>query len=196
MQNYSDTGVDDVVDMLSQCQPDAILYGCTSATLAQGNAYDHDFRDRIEERTSIPAITAASGLMFALEQLNVGSFAFTSPYVSSLNDLAIKFLEYGSRSCVNRRDAGRPWHNHDIATTTPDKIVEMGLDANTDDADAIIISCTDFRAAEAVPELEKKTGKPVITSNQAMLVWALSKFGISDGTSEIYSHCLAKKVLG
>jgi maleate cis-trans isomerase len=35
-----------------------------------------------------------------------------------------------------------------------------------------MISCTDFATLEAVPELERALGKPVVTSNQATF-WAV-----------------------
>jgi maleate cis-trans isomerase len=39
------------------------------------------------------------------------------------------------------------------------------------DADALLCSCTAWRSVEAVAELERRTGKPVVTSNQAC-IWA------------------------
>ena len=39
------------------------------------------------------------------------------------------------------------------------------------EADALLCSCTAWRSVEAVAELERRTGKPVVTSNQAS-IWA------------------------
>ena len=39
------------------------------------------------------------------------------------------------------------------------------------EADALLCSCTAWRSVEAVAELERCTGKPVVSSNQAS-IWA------------------------
>ena len=46
-----------------------------------------------------------------------------------------------------------------------------------DDADAYFISCTAIRAAEAIEPLERDLGKPVVTSNQAMVWHSLKPAG-------------------
>ena len=49
--------------------------------------------------------------------------------------------------------------------------MELGARLLADDtgAEALFISCTATRAAEVVERLEALTGRPVITSNQAMI---------------------------
>ncbi len=39
------------------------------------------------------------------------------------------------------------------------------------EADALLCSCTAWRSLEAVAELERRTSKPVVSSNQAS-IWA------------------------
>ena len=48
-------------------------------------------------------------------------------------------------------------------------MVELGLEADSQEAEAIVLSCTDMRSVEAIEELEEKLGKPVVTSNQALM---------------------------
>jgi maleate isomerase len=47
-------------------------------------------------------------------------------------------------------------------------------------ADAYFISCTAVRSADVIDALEEELGKPVLTSNQAMLWRALRESGIED----------------
>ena len=44
--------------------------------------------------------------------------------------------------------------------------------------EAIVISCTDYRALEAVPAIEARLGKPVVTSNQAQMYVCLTRLGL------------------
>jgi len=195
MQNYSDSAWEETVDQLVHCRSDLLLYGCTSATLAQGPEFDEDFRQRIEQRTSIPAITAASALIEALTDLGIKNFGFTSPYVASLNDYAVSFIEAYKFNCVNRLDTPTPLSNNGVAALTPKQIFEMALAVNNDEAEAIVLSCTDMRATEAIVEIEAALGKPVITSNQAMMHASLKRLGIGHHESPIRDHLLARQFL-
>ncbi|MEM0944905.1 MAG: ectoine utilization protein EutA, partial [Pseudomonadota bacterium] len=46
--------------------------------------------------------------------------------------------------------------------------------ADAREAEALVLSCTDMRSVEAAAALEARTGKPVITSNGAMMDAALT----------------------
>ncbi|MFA9421492.1 MAG: hypothetical protein ACERLB_15185 [Gammaproteobacteria bacterium] len=54
----------------------------------------------------------------------------------------------------------------------------MGLKADHPDADVLIIACTDYRALEAIPALELALGKPVVTSNSALMYCCLKRLEI------------------
>lgn len=193
MQGYSDSTPDAVIEDLRLCHSDILLYGCTSATLAQGPAYDARFRARIEALAGVPAVTAASALVEVLQGLGVERFAFTSPYVATLNDLALAYLESFDMACVARRDAPEPMSNEAVAAATPDEIIAIAKALDTDAAEAIVISCTDYRATEAIPALEAALAKPVVTSNQATLLVGLKRLGIDLGDSPLGQH-LATRV--
>ena len=47
-------------------------------------------------------------------------------------------------------------------------------------ADALLCSCTAWRSVEAVEALERRTGKPVVTSNQATIWMALGAIGVTE----------------
>ncbi len=188
MRQYSDTPVDDIVASLAHCRADFIIYGCTSATLAQGPAYDRAFRANIERIAGVPAVTAAAALVQVLQALDIERFAFTSPYVASLNDLAVDFLEASGMRCVRRVDAPEPLGNEAVGDMRPEEIIATALGADHPRAQALVISCTDYRATEAIDELETRLGKPVITSNQASMLVALRRLGIDPGDSPLASQ--------
>ena len=52
-------------------------------------------------------------------------------------------------------------------------IVAAGIRATAAGADALFISCTALRASEAVERIEQAIGRPVVTSNQAVVWHAL-----------------------
>jgi maleate cis-trans isomerase len=192
MQRYSEASVDEVIDGLKACKPNVVLYGCTSATLARGPAFDEEFRSKIEARASVPAVTAASALIEALRDLGVERLAFSSPYVASLNDYAVSFLEAVGFRCVGRADTKSPLGNDEVAALTPEDVMALAEEADRPEAEAIVLSCTDMRAAEAVLEIERRLAKPVVTSNQAMMHAALKRLGIAHRESVIGQHRLGR----
>ena len=70
---------------------------------------------------------------------------------------------------------GQNLGNYSQGEMTPDQVVELGIRADSPQAEAIVLSCTDMRAVEATEKLESILGKPVISSNQALMRWAITK---------------------
>jgi len=99
----------------------------------------------------------------------VKKIGFSSPYVEQLNQEAIDFLAQCGFETVSSAYVGSDLGNYGQGELTPDRVIELGLEADSDEAEAIVMSCTDMRAVEAIGELEEKLGKPVVTSNQALM---------------------------
>ncbi|MGB2408850.1 MAG: Asp/Glu racemase, partial [Paracoccaceae bacterium] len=59
-------------------------------------------------------------------------------------------------------------------------IFNLGLAADHSEAKALVLSCTDMRSVEIINRLEQAVGKPVISSNQAMMFQAMQLAGIED----------------
>ena len=62
----------------------------------------------------------------------------------------------------------------------PDHAYGAARDANRPEADAVIISCTNFRSLEVIEKLEQELGKPVISSNTASMWKLLQLAGVKD----------------
>ena len=169
MRQMSLASLDSVMTLLGATRPDAILYGCTSATLAHGPKFDREFADQISAMVGKPAITAAGALVLALQTLGVKKIGFSSPYVEQLNQEAIEFLGQSGFETVSSAYVGEDLGNYGQGELTPEKVIELGLEADSDSAETIVLSCTDMRAVEVIDTLEQKLGKPVVTSNQALM---------------------------
>jgi maleate isomerase/arylmalonate decarboxylase len=155
--------------LLAGVRPDAILYGCTSATLTHGLAFDRDLAARITALTGAVSITAAGALVTALSALGAHKIGFASPYVAGINDMAIGFLADAGVETVARHDVTEVLDNDGQGALTPEDVFAMGLKADHPQADALVLSCTDMRSVETIARLEQALGKPVVTSNQAMI---------------------------
>ena len=178
MRRFARAGLGDVLPLIMAARPDILLYGCTSATLSCGPSMDRDFRRTIEAAGGVPAVTAAGALVDALKQLEARRVAFASPYTKALNQEGATFLNGAGFDVVNTADIGDDLGSYGQSDLSPDQVLDLGLRANHTDADAIVLSCTDMRAVEIIDELERFTGRAVITSNQALVHTALVRLGL------------------
>ncbi|MEM7342846.1 MAG: Asp/Glu racemase [Chloroflexota bacterium] len=192
MRQFALASLDEVVTSLAAAQPDVLLYGCTSATLAHGPTFDRQFAQQMTDMTGKPAVTAAGALVFALETLRIRNIAFSSPYVEQLNQEAIEFLGQCGVETVSSAYVGEDLGNYGQSALTPDRVVALGIEADSDEAEALVLSCTDMRAVEAIDALEQTLGKPVITSNQALMFAAAKALDLSQDevvkTGQLFDH--------
>lgn len=178
MRRFALASLDEVVAGLAAARPDIVLYGCTSATLAHGPDFDRDFCRRIEAIAGVPAVTAAGALVEALAALGATRVGFCSPYVESLNAEALAFLSACGIECLTSAYVGADLGNYGQGALTPPEICALALRADHADAEAIVMSCTDMRSVEALPDVEARLGKPVVASNQALMHAALTRLGL------------------
>ena len=155
--------------LLAGVKPDVIMYGCTSATLTHGPEFDLELSCKVLNNWNIPTVTAAGSLIYALKTLKIDKIGFASPYVENINKDAIEFLKRSGIQTVSSAHVDDELDNYGQGNLTPEQVCELARNANSDQAQAIVLSCTDMRAVEVVNQLELELNKPAITSNQAML---------------------------
>lgn len=180
MAGLAQSDMDDAIRLIAGVRPDVVLYGCTSATLSLGPSFDQTLAAKIKRKSGATCITAAGALVNALNTLNVSDIAFASPYVAALNDDAISFLNSQGFNSVSRFDYPVDLGNYGQGELQPDQIMELAIEADSPQAQAIVLSCTDLRAAEIIKPLEAQSGKPVITSNQAMVFASMQALALRE----------------
>ena len=112
--------------------------------------------------------------------LGAKRIGFASPYVPAINDMAIGFLGKLGFETVQRSEVTDTLDNTGQGALGPEAVFQLGLAADHLDADALVLSCTDMRSVETLARLEDEVGKPVISSNQAMLFQALHLLGMTE----------------
>ena len=151
---------------------DALVYACTAASVVLGNDTVAGHMNNAKPNT--PCITPSSAAFDAFRALNVGKISVLTPYTNDVTDSLVTYFsdngpEVMNASCLGLTD------DRDMARVSHKSIIEAGVASMETDAEALFISCTAVRAAECVVELENRIGKPVVTSNQAM-VWRCLRY--------------------
>jgi len=91
-----------------------------------------------------------------------------SPYAAWLNDRVRTYLEADGFEVVAIQGLGTEAHS----TITLERVEALAAEVNRPEAEAIFISCSNFRTLEIIEALEDRFAKPVVTSN-ASSMWKM-----------------------
>ncbi len=180
MQGLGAADMGPELEMIAGVRPDVVFYGCTSATLTHGTGFDRELAARIRRDTGAATVTAAGALVHALQAVGARRIGFASPYVPAINDMAIEFLGSEGIKTVARSELDEALDNDGQGALTPKRVFDLGRAADHPEAGAVVLSCTDMRSVETLEALERALGKPVISSNQAMMLQGMQMAGIAD----------------
>jgi len=167
------------IRQLSSVFPHAIAYGCTASSIVQGLDYDAHLRHEIEHEFNVPATTAAHAIVTGLRTVGAKSVSIVSPYTKEVDEAEHHYFEsagfkvYGG-AFLSIADGFL------LAEPEPETLFELGVRGMDQRADALVISCLNTRSHTVIDDLEKRLGKPVITSTQATLWHALRIAGVED----------------
>lgn len=153
---------------------DVLVYGCTSGTVANGEA---EIIKRLQARgADIPCTTPITAAKAAFAAFGARRVSVLTPYLKSVNQEMLAFFEDNGLEVINMVGFGLADDN-DMTAVTPRSIEKAAFQVCHADADLLFISCTALRAAQAVYSLENILNKPVVTSNQAIMWHALELIG-------------------
>mmetsp|Transcript_29596 Transcript_29596/g.58425 ORF Transcript_29596/g.58425 Transcript_29596/m.58425 type:complete len:148 (-) Transcript_29596:11-454(-) len=131
MQGLGAADLEEPLKLLLGVKPDVVVYGCTSATLTHGPAFDRALADRIATKSGAKTVTAAGALVHALTALGVTRIGFASPYVPTINDMAVGFLAEMGFETLSRAEVDGALGNHEQGALGPDAVYALGLRADS-----------------------------------------------------------------
>ena len=157
---------------------DVIAFGCTSAAMAIGEA--GVFAKIHEARPGVVCTTPVTAAFAAFRALRARRIGVLTPYRADVNRIVADYIRargfqvpvFGS---FNEENDGL------VSRISPPSI-KAGIEAICKAApvDAVFVSCTSVRLAEAAAAIERECGVPVTSSNHAMAWHSLRLAGIGD----------------
>jgi len=158
----------DEASYLKDLNPDAVTFNCTGASVAYGvNGHRH-LAERMSQELGIPSSNTMVAIKRALEKTGARKIVHVCPFAGifaqeekgSLEAAGINVLDSVGLNFVDAREA---------ALMDPEKLASIAMRYAIPGMDAILLSCANVRAFEAVEMLEQALKVPVLTSNQAVL---------------------------
>lgn len=162
------------VEELSPVSPRAGVYVCASGSFVDGIAGEALLREQFAVSGVESAVTTSGALLDALAYLDVRTVAVATPYVDNLATRLLDFLGEAGHITVGGAHLGL---TGDIWRVSYDDVIRLVLEADSPEAEAIFVSCTNVPTYDVIAPLEAKLGKPVLTANQVTMWAAMRALG-------------------
>lgn len=166
----------------ASCGADAIAYCCTASSVIGGPEYDRRLVHEMTEAAGVPAVTVTESILAGLRVLGAGKVVIASPYTEDIDAAEVTFFTQAGLTVVAShgmgiRDSVR------LNEPEPGEIYRFARAAWDPAAEALVLTCANFRSHYAAAALEADLGVPVVTSTQAPLWRVLRLAGVKDPIS-------------
>jgi len=156
--------------LLSDCHPDVIVFHCTDTSMTQGPQGEGRILDIVRDATGVEAMATSRLVLEALQKLGMKKLVLLTPYKS--NKAVIDYLTAAGVTVV--ADVALGLQAKEFGSITPQQWAKLAKENDRPEADGIFLSCTNTTQIEAIADIERMLGKPVVNSNQAVL-WGCMK---------------------
>lgn len=170
----------DVAPYLVDADVDVVAYMCAASSFLLGPDGNRQLADDISTACGgRPAFTASQAMTDALRAVGAGRVQVLSPHPPDIAEYLRSYLVGDGFDVVRLTalDMGLRAINSQYPGDVYRAVRHMGV---SDDAEALFIAATNFRAMDVLEPLEADLGIPVITSNQVCLWAGLRALGVED----------------
>ena len=154
-------------DILPDQKLDCVAYGCTSGTIAAG--YQSVF-DRVNlAKPNTKVTTPITSAINALKILKIKKLSIFTPYTDEINQSVINYFTKENIE-ITQLTYFDIASDLDIGKVDPEHLFDVLTKIDLSNSDALFVSCTALPVLSIIKDLEKKTGKIGLSSNQT-LIW-------------------------
>jgi maleate isomerase len=149
----------------------AVAHASTTTGYVLGHRGEAALVERLSQRFGVPAVAGCAAAAAALRTNGVGRAQLVHPpwFDDEFDPLGVAYFRDHGIDAVATRATGLP---ENPARIRPQHVIDWVEEHIEDQAEAVFLAGNGFRTAEAVDELELRTGRLVLAANQAML-WGI-----------------------
>jgi len=167
------------VETIAATGVDVIAYCDMVTTFIMEQGWNEAATARIGNDTGIAAISAWTSLRDALAALGIRRFALGTPYPAAIHAIARPFFEQRNYTIVSDATLDVV-ATSEVPTIGRARLEPFIASLNLSGAEAIVLLATDLPTFGLIADIERATGLPVVTSNQALLWSAMRTLGLKD----------------
>ena len=171
-----DAGLRGAAEQLKTISPAAFAFACTSGSFVRGVAGEKAAARALTEAGGAPGVTTSGALVSALQRLGAGRVAIATPYDAAIT---AKLSDYLVENGIVVTGVGYLGLDADMWKVPYQRTAHLIREANTADADAIVVSCTNLPTYDLIAPLEAELGKPIVSANQATMWAVLEQVGLA-----------------
>ena len=170
--------VEEGAALLADAGVDLVVFHCTGVTMFDPDM-EGKLKARIERASGRPATATSEAILNAFARLEVKRVVMVTPYVAMINQREVAFMAHHGITVLSETGLGIA-DARGMAAVEPGDWYRQVVAHRDDSTDAYFLSCTNIRSVPVIAALERDLGKPVVTSNQAMVWNSLRRGGVKD----------------
>jgi maleate isomerase len=171
--------VEEATRALLDAKCDVVAFHCTANSTDEGRSGEERLLAAIKRAGAAHATTTATAIRNALDALGARRIVLITPYSQAVTDHETEFFHEAGYQVIFAKGFGLAGSDA-YCSTPPSFWRDRALEAARPDADVYFLSCANISVFSIIAELEARLGRPVITSNQAVIWDALVRVGIKD----------------
>jgi maleate isomerase len=163
----------------------AVAYASTTSGYALGHEAETALVERLGRICGVPVVASASSAVAALRTYDARRLTLVHPpwFDEEIDEQGARYFRDQGFDVAVVTASGVP---EDPSRVRPEDVADHVGQLVGDEAEAVFVAGTGFRAAVAIEALELRTGRPVLEANQVMLWsileatrpgWAVTGFG-------------------
>ncbi|KUN28217.1 decarboxylase [Streptomyces antibioticus] len=157
------------VEELRMGGAESVVWACTSGSFVHGWEGAHEQVRGLAMAAGMPASSTSFAFVHAAQEIKAGRVAVGATYPDDVAAMFADFLRAGGLEVTGVKGAGIITAA-EVGTWGEAEVFALARQADTPDADALLLPDTALHTVAHLPALEKELGKPVLTANQ-VTVW-------------------------
>jgi maleate isomerase len=185
--------IEEAAHALVDARCDVVAFHCTANSMQGGTAGEGEIRAALKRAGARHATTTITAIARALDALAARRIVLVTPYSAATTEHEAEFLRAAGYDVLSAR--GFALDGSDAYCAAPPSFWrDRVLAAQRADADGYLVSCANISVFGVIAELERRLGRGVVTSNQAV-IWDTLRLvgwqGSCDGLGRLFETTTA-----
>jgi maleate isomerase len=160
--------IEEATRALVDARCDVVAFHCTANSMEGGKVGEQQILSTMARAGAERATTTITAIQNAFDAFGAKRIVLITPYSAETTEHEAAFLNGCGYEVLHAQ--GFALKGSDAYCATPSEFWrDRTIEVERADADAYLISCANISVFDVLPELEARLGRPIITSNMAVI---------------------------